>query len=177
MRGARMTYVRQTQPDCLICNKHASGDALGCGVIYEDDLVLASHASPGMDSGDVYLGYVFVETKRHVAGLGELTSSEAAAVGVLVNDVATALRSTEGAEHIYSHVYGDGVPHFHVHLQARYPNTPRQYWPKPVGKAAIIVSLSEWPEAPRGDMESVRSISCRLHDAVERLRSGRPSFE
>jgi histidine triad (HIT) family protein len=172
-----MTYVRQTQPDCLICNKHASGDALGCGVIYEDVLVFASHASPGIDSGDVYLGYVFVETKRHVAGLGELTSSEAAAVGVLVNDVATALRSTEGAEHVYSHVYGDGVPHLHVHLQARYPNTPRQYWPKPVGKAAIIVSLSEWPEAPRGDMESVRSISCRLHDAVERLRSGRPSFE
>ena len=55
------------------------------------------------------------------------------------------------------------------------PNTPRPYWPKPVGKAAIIVSLSEWPGAPRGDMESVRSISCRLHDAVERLRLGRAS--
>jgi histidine triad (HIT) family protein len=163
--------------DCLICNKQASGDALGCGVIYEDDLVFASHLPPGTDSGDAYLGHVFVETKRHVAGIGELTPSEAAAVGVLVNDLAAALRTTEGAEHVYSHVYGDGVPHLHVHLQARYPNTPREYWPKRVGRASIIVSLAEWPQAPRGYMESVRSISCRLHDAIEQIRSGRPSSE
>jgi hypothetical protein len=38
-----------------------------------------------------------------------------------VNDIAGALRAAEGAEHVYSHVHGDGVLHLHVHLQARYP--------------------------------------------------------
>jgi histidine triad (HIT) family protein len=175
--GFSVTYGWRTQSDCLVCNKHASGDALGCGVIYEDDLVFASHAFPQTESGDAYLGYLFVETKRHVAGIGELTASEAAAVGLLVNDLGTVLRSSEGAVHVYAHVYGDGVPHFHVHLQARYPGTPREYWPKAVGTAAIIVSLAEWPQAPRGDMQSVRSVSCRLRDAVEQIRSARTSFE
>ena len=52
-RWARMTYVRQTQTDCLICNKQASGDALGCGVIYEDDLVFASRGSRDFDGQTV----------------------------------------------------------------------------------------------------------------------------
>src|SRR4051812_47981133 len=137
--------------DCFICRKHASGDALGCGVIYEDELVFASHAIPG-DDGSAYLGHVFVETRRHVAGLGQLLDAEAAAVGVLVNDVAAALRTSEAGEHVYSHVYGDGVPHLHVHLQARYPDTPRAFWPRRDGNA-IIVALSDWPEAPRGGLE------------------------
>src|SRR5690349_5927251 len=115
--------------ECFICRKQASGDGLGCGVIYEDDLVFASHAVAG-DDGTVYLGYVFVEVRRHVAGLGLLTEAEASAMGLLINDLAAALRTSEGAEHVYSYVYGDGVPHLHVHLQARYPNTPREFWPR-----------------------------------------------
>lgn len=155
---------------CFICKKQASGDALGCGVVYEDDIVFASHMPPAKFS-DAYLGYVFVETKRHVAGLGELSDAEATAVGALVNDVAFALRVSEGADHVYSYVYGDGVPHFHVHLQARYPNTPREYLPKRSGKAAITVSLTEWPDAPRGEMESVRQVSSRLRQVIETRRA------
>lgn len=158
--------------ECFICAKQASGDALGCGVIYEDDLVFASHIATGGDNTAGYLGYVFVETTRHVAGLGELGEAEAAAIGVLVNDVAAALRASEGAEHVYSYVYGDGVPHLHVHLQARYPHTPLEYWPRRSGQAAITVSLSEWPDAPRGGMESVRQLSTRLAGWIEARRRG-----
>ena len=46
--------------ECFICTKQASGDALGCGVIYEDDLVFASHIPPAADRA-AYLGHVFVE--------------------------------------------------------------------------------------------------------------------
>ena len=110
---------------CFICDKQASGDALGLGVIYEDSLVFASHIAPD-DAGAAYLGHVFVETKRHVARLGDLTDPEAAAVGTLVNDLSWSLLAAAGAEHVYSHVYGDGVPHLHVHLVARYPSAPRE---------------------------------------------------
>lgn len=157
-------------PDCFICLKQASGDALGAGVIYEDDLVFASHLVPTEGAADAYLGYAFVETKRHVAGLGQLSNAESAAIGALVNDVAAAFRSCESAEHVYAHVYGDGVPHLHVHLQARYSGTPRDFWPSRNDSGAITVSLTSWPDAPRGDMEAVRSLTARLAVGVRQQR-------
>lgn len=156
--------------DCFICRKQASGDALGAGVIYEDELVFSSHVVPSGGNADAYLGYAFVETRRHVAGIGELSRDEAAAIGTLVNDLGAALRSSEGAEHVYAHVYGDGVPHLHVHLQARYPATPRDFWPRRLDDGAIATSLTSWPEAPRGDLGTVRELSRRLASAIHLRR-------
>lgn len=148
--------------DCFICKKHKSGDAFGYGVIFEDDIVYASHI--GVDGeGLAYLGHVFVEVRRHVAGLGQLGEAEASAVGVLVNDLSSALR-TAGAEHVYAHVYGDGVPHLHVHLISRYPGTPQEYWP---------LRVKEWPDAPRGDSRKIRELSSRLGEDVRSLRAAR----
>ena len=157
--------------DCFICTKQGSGDAFGCGVIYEDELVFASHIVASQD-GKAYLGHVFVETRRHVSGFGQLTDAEAAAVGILANDLAAALQATEGAEHVYSFVYGDAVPHLHVHLQPRYPNTPAQFRPRRDGNA-VVVALADWPDAPRGDVEAIRAVTTRLHDEVARIRSER----
>jgi diadenosine tetraphosphate (Ap4A) HIT family hydrolase len=159
--------------ECFICRKQASGDAFGAGVIYEDDLVFSSHVVPTDGKADAYLGYTFVEAKRHVAGVGELSSDEAAAVGVLINDLGAALRSTEGAEHVYAHVYGDGVPHLHVHLQPRYPNTPVEYWPRRLDDGAIATSLTSWPSAPRGGLEAVRAISLRMSTFISGRRAER----
>jgi diadenosine tetraphosphate (Ap4A) HIT family hydrolase len=80
-----------------------------------------------------------IEPKRHVAGLGELTDGEAAALGVLVNNLGRALKDSEGAEHVYSFVLGDEVPHLHIHLVPRYSGAPREYWG---------VRASQWPDAP-----------------------------
>ena len=146
---------------CFICDKQASGDAFGLSVIHDDALVFASHIAPG-DDGVAYLGHVFVETKRHVARLGHLTDAEAAAVGRLVNDLSAALLDAAGAEHVYSHVYGDGVPHLHVHLVARYPGAPREYW---------TLQTKAWPGAPRGGRADVRELSAKLRDAVAERRS------
>jgi histidine triad (HIT) family protein len=35
---------------------------------------------------------------------------------------------SEKAEHVYSLVSGNSVSHLHMHLTARYPNTPEEYW-------------------------------------------------
>lgn len=144
---------------------------MGAGVIYKSDLVFASH-SPAGEEDPAYLGYVFVETKRHVKGLGELRDDEAVAIGLLVNAVAAGLRSVVNAEHVYSYVYGDGVPHLHVHLQARYAGTPLDYWPHRSGDAAITVNLSGWPDAPRGGPAAVRDLSERLRASVDRRYRG-----
>jgi len=102
--------------------------------------VYAGHILPP-NLTDVYLGYLMIEPKRHVTGLGELTDQEAAAMGVLANNLARSLKEREGAEHVYSFVLGHDVPHLHIHLVPRYPGTPADYWGVRVG---------QWPDAPRG---------------------------
>ncbi|HSJ83782.1 MAG TPA: HIT family protein [Acidimicrobiia bacterium] len=141
---------------CFVCDKHAQGSVVPGGIIYEDDLVYAGHIlPPGLL--DVYLGYVMIEPKRHVAGLGELTDGEAAALGVLVNNLGGALKDTEGAEHVYSFVLGDEVPHLHIHLVPRYSGAPREYWG---------VRASRWPDAPRGGIDEITAVCGRVRRAL-----------
>ena len=91
------------EPDaCLICDKHRRGDAADGGILYEDDLVYAGHVH---GRNKAYRGWLIVEPKRHAPGLGDLTDDEACAVGRLSNRLAR-----------YAFVFGDGVPHLHVHL-------------------------------------------------------------
>jgi histidine triad (HIT) family protein len=154
-----------TSTDCFVCDKHALGEAAVGGVIFEDALTYAGHVLPP-DLTDVYLGYLMVEPKRHVTGLGELTADEAAALGRLVNDLGRVLRDVEGAEHIYGFVLGDAVPHLHIHVVPRYPDTPRDYWG---------VRIDEWPGAPRGGEAEIAEISARLrHGLASMSGDGRP---
>lgn len=137
---------------CFICDKHALGDAAEGGVLYQDKLVYVGHLHT-MNVPAVYRGYLMVETRRHVSGLGELTDEEAEAVGRLVNRASRALRKGLGADHIFAFVYGTGVPHLHVHLAPRYPGTPREYWgPR----------IREWPDAPKVDSDGMRSLVTEL---------------
>jgi diadenosine tetraphosphate (Ap4A) HIT family hydrolase len=126
------------------------------GIIHEDDLVYAGHILPP-DLIDVYLGYLMIEPQRHVTGWGDLTDKEAAALGLLVNSLGRALKDSEGAEHVYSFVFGDEVPHLHIHLVPRYPDTPRAYW----GTRA-----SHWPDAPRGGIDEIAAVCDRLRRAL-----------
>jgi histidine triad (HIT) family protein len=98
----------------------------------EDELVLVSHVVPpdvlGGEGTTAYMGHLFVEPRRHAPGLADLTDAEARSVGWWCTRVSRALRDVSGAEHVYAAVFGDAVPHLHVHLLPRFPGTPREYW-------------------------------------------------
>ena len=133
--------------ECFVCRKHRERETLvPGGPVGEDELVMVSHAIPGPSGRPAYLGHLFVEPLRHAPGLADLTDAEARAVGWWCARTSRALRAVAGAEHVYAMVIGDGVPHLHVHLQARYPGAPREYW---WGK------VTEWPDAPRGQLPQV----------------------
>ena len=149
-----------TQSDCFVCEKHLQGSAVTGGVIYQDDLTYAGHILPP-DLTGVYLGYLMIEPKRHVAGWGDLTGGEASALGVLLNELARVLKDTERAEHVYSLVLGDAVPHLHIHLVPRYPDTPREYWG---------VRIDEWPDAPRGGVPEITEVCDRLRQGLRLIR-------
>lgn len=144
--------------DCYICAKHRDP----AGQVDGDDLVVVSHVAhdaPGQDGAPVYLGHLVVEPRRHVAGLGDLTGDEAAALGRWLARAADALRTDAGAEHVYSMVVGHQIDHLHVHLVPRYPGTPREYW---------WSRLDEWPDAPLGDVADVARVVSGLRAHLQR---------
>jgi diadenosine tetraphosphate (Ap4A) HIT family hydrolase len=144
---------------CFICDKHRLGDEAQGGVLYEDDLVYAGHVH-ALESPTAYRGHLMVEPKRHAAGLGDLTDEEAGAIGRLTNRLAALLKRFEGAEHVYSFVLGEQVPHLHVHLVPRYPGTPRE---------VLGSRLTTWPEAPRVDPDGMRALISQLRPHLRPL--------
>lgn len=132
--------------DCVICAKHRDGP-----VIWADDLVVVAHYPPG--DGTVMLGHLFVETRRHVPTLADLTEPEAEAVGRAARRAARALRAELDVEYVFSAIVGRQVPHFHQHLFVRHTGTPDTYaWD----------AGDEWSDVPKGDATEVAALSDRL---------------
>ncbi|QKV81210.1 HIT domain-containing protein [Amycolatopsis sp. Hca4] len=108
-------------------------------VVWVDDLVIVSHRP-----GD-FPGYLFVETRRHVAHLDGLTETEALGVARAAWVAARALRAELDPESVHSAVAGRSVAHFHQHLFVRHRGTPAEVGWMEVG----------WPGAPRGDVTAL----------------------
>lgn len=141
--------MQDSVENCPICVKQ-QGEVVG-GPVYQDDLVYAHHVyNP---EGPTFLGYLRVETRRHAPSFAELTPAEAQAVGLLIARLSQALKACAGADHVYAFFYGDHVPHLHVHVFARYPGTPEEYWRERVG---------EWSESPKGGADEVAALCQRL---------------
>ena len=139
--------------ECFVCRKHRGEVDIPGGVIHENDLIYISHAQLWEDEKEHYLGHVFVEPKRHVAEVSDLTEEEAQAIGIYTGRIAKALLHTENMEHIYIFVIGDGVLHVHYHVIGRYPGAPREYWGQKV---------DDWPEAPKGAEVEITQVAERL---------------
>ena len=74
--------------ECVVCRKHRGEVAVPGGTIYQDHLLFVSHAQLWDEEQTHYLGHVFVEPQRHVAGLTDLTAEEAGALGVYTSRLA-----------------------------------------------------------------------------------------
>ena len=138
--------------DCFICNKHAGNINTAGVMIYEDEYVFVGHID--RNGNPNYLGHIMIDLKRHVPTLADMTMEEAKAFGVIMARISKALKASENAEHIYSFVSGNSVPHLHMHLVARYPNTPKEYW----GPSEVY----DWKDAPMGDNHAVVALCNRL---------------
>lgn len=143
--------------DCFICNKHAGNIETAGVMIYEDDYIYVGHIDNNGKPN--YLGHIMIDLKRHVPTLAEMTREEAGAFGVMMARVSQALKISEKAEHIYALVSGNFVPHLHMHLTARYPHTPKEYWGP--------LEVYDWEEAPMGDNNDVIELCNRLRTYLE----------
>ncbi len=154
--------VEPETAECFICQKHQLGDRAEGGVLFEDDLVYVGHVHT-LRGPTAYRGHLVVEPIRHVSGIGDLDMPEASALGRACSLVARLLQDVGAAEHVYLYATGDEVPHLHVHLVPRYPNTPREHW----GPA-----VTRWTQAPRVDPGAMRALVSDFRSHLD-LGSGR----
>jgi diadenosine tetraphosphate (Ap4A) HIT family hydrolase len=61
-------------------------------------------------------GFAYLEPKRHVPHITDLDGAEAASFGPVLARATRILKEVTGAEVVYVYIFGDGVPHLHVHL-------------------------------------------------------------
>jgi histidine triad (HIT) family protein len=143
--------------ECLFCQIQQGLVPSAGGAIYEDELVYATHYSQG--GLPEYLGHLVVQTRRHAPTFADLTDCEARAVGLLITRLSRALKECVGAERCYVVFFGEVVPHLHVLLTARYPDTPQEYWRSNIGA---------WPDAPMGGVEEITALCDRLRAYLAR---------
>ena len=107
-------------------------------------------------------GFGYLEPKRHVPYITELDGDEAATFGPTIARVSAALKEAAGAELVYVHVFGGGIPHLHVHLGPHRDGDALSdsiirgefdYEPLPSGAQRIV--SREFPEIPAEQIHAV----------------------
>jgi diadenosine tetraphosphate (Ap4A) HIT family hydrolase len=146
-----------TDPACLLCDPQRAAEALNREVVWEDRLWRLSMPHRGYTTGFGYL-----EPKRHVPYITELDGEEATTFGPTIARVASALKEAAGAELVYVHVFGGGIPHLHVHLAPHRQGDALSdaiirgdfdYEPMPSGAPRIV--SREFPLVPAEEIKSV----------------------
>ena len=115
--------------------------SLAAPLVSQDEHVFVFHRPPDA-TGRAFLGHLFVETRRHVPYLDELTDAEAAAVGRAAARAAAALRRALDPEHVFAAIVGRGVAHSPARLRTppRHTRGVRLDGPQRVGRCP-----KRWP--------------------------------
>jgi diadenosine tetraphosphate (Ap4A) HIT family hydrolase len=61
-------------------------------------------------------GFAYLEPKRHISHIHELDGDEPKTFGSALARCTKALKEATKTEVVYIYIFGDGVPHLHVHL-------------------------------------------------------------
>jgi diadenosine tetraphosphate (Ap4A) HIT family hydrolase len=102
-----------TSEACALCRGAEIDAELGRELIWESDLW---RLTTSIGPGDPTPGFSYLEPKRHLTHITELDGEEAATFGSVVARSCQALKEATGAELVYIYVFGDSVPHLHLHL-------------------------------------------------------------
>jgi len=99
------------ESDCPLCAGTDMDDALMRTEVWSDELWRLTTNRVGEVAGFSYL-----EPKRHISDITKLDGDEANGFGKAIADASTAIKDATGADLVYVYIFGDAVPHLHVHL-------------------------------------------------------------
>ena len=111
-----------TRPGCPECGLVAAGTTpLGAPVLRRGPFVVHARPEPSPVPG-----WLFVAPARHVEQIDALDTSERAALGPLLAEVAEALRAETPCAKVYVSVFAEVLHHCHFHVVARPPDHPEE---------------------------------------------------
>ncbi|MDS0257582.1 hypothetical protein ApAK_07885 [Thermoplasmatales archaeon AK] len=61
-------------------------------------------------------GLCYLEPKRHICHVTDLDGREASEFGPVLSKTTRAIKYATGSKVIYVYIFGDHIPHLHVHL-------------------------------------------------------------
>jgi diadenosine tetraphosphate (Ap4A) HIT family hydrolase len=131
---------------CGICKANSGEVPIPGGIIFENDLWLVRHLTPGRGVP----GWMMVQSQRHVAGISGFNDAEAANFGPAFRHLQKVLQDVTGALRIYTASMNESSPHFHCHLVPRYVQMPKDAssWEvfdlyRASGEGEIVVAAAE----------------------------------
>ena len=83
--------------------------------IASDRWMLCRHADPVP-----LAGWMMLVAREHRSGLDDMSADEQREVGVILAEVARAVRAETGCERTYSITFNEAVPHLHLHVIPRH---------------------------------------------------------
>jgi len=119
-----MTLAAET---CAICQIHGAVSTqtsyeIGRGALW----VLRHHPDPAP-----LLGWLLLDSARHLGGPADFNPEEAAAWGLAVQHASALVKELTGCDRVYAIAFGEGAPHLHLHLIPRFasdPTPPHGWW-------------------------------------------------
>lgn len=138
--------------ECFICQKQKNPRDFFGEIIAADGGLVLTHF-PKMGDENPTRGHLLIEPERHICDFSELSDNETRALGGLIKNGVSVIKTELGAEHVYMFRINDKVAHLHIHLVPRYEGTPKEFWgPK----------IMEWPERKTVPLEEVYLIAKKL---------------
>ena len=106
---------------CPICRIHHDPAARGAYEIGRGShWLLRHHPDPAP-----LVGWLLLDSLRHVAGPVDFNDQEAASWGLAVRYASALLKELTGCDRVYAIAFGEGAPHLHLHLIPRFADDPR----------------------------------------------------
>jgi len=101
---------------CGVCRLHAD-PALEekLGLHRSDTWLLRHHPHPSP-----LVGWLLLDTVRHVAGAADFDAGEAAGFGAMLQRSSALVKEISGCDRVYAIAFGEGARHFHLHLIPRH---------------------------------------------------------
>ncbi len=137
-----------TAADCVICRGGDGDVEMFREQVWGDDLWRLTTALVGEVAGLSYL-----EPRRHVRYIHELDGPEAATLGLVLARTSAALKDAAQAEHVYVYVFGDSIPHLHLHLAPHRAGDPLsdamikgELTQRRLASGAVLVTSTEYPQ-------------------------------
>lgn len=97
--------------DCMFCRGAEADAELERVEVWQD-----SHWRLTVSLSSEVAGFAYLEPKRHISHIHTLDGDEAGSFGIALAKCTKALKEATGSEVVYIYIFGDGVPHLHLHL-------------------------------------------------------------